>query len=166
MKIAMIAAVAENRVIGKDKDLVWNLPDDMRFFMNKTTNHHVIMGRKNYESILEKYRPLPNRTNIIITRQKDYQAEGAIVVHSLENALEIAETDGEEEAFIIGGGEIYKLGLEYADVMYLTEVHESFEGDAFFPEFDKSKWTELERKHHSTDEKHAHSFDFVVYKKS
>jgi len=161
----MIAAVAENRVIGKDNDLVWSLPDDMKFFMNKTTGHHVIMGRKNFESIPEKYRPLPNRTNVIITRQKNYKAEGAQVVHSLEDALNIAKENGEHEAFIIGGGEIYKLGLAHADTMYLTEIHESFEGDAFFPEFDKDKWSEEERIHHSTDEKHAHSFDFVIYKK-
>jgi len=164
MKISMIAAVAENRVIGKDNDLVWRLPDDMKFFMQTTTDHHVIMGRKNYESLPPKYKPLPNRTNIIITRQKDYNAD-AHIVHNLEDALAIAKNNNEPEAFIIGGGEIYKLGLEYADVMYITEIHESFEGDAFFPEFDKSQWKEVERVPHPVDDKHKHTFDFVTYER-
>lgn len=161
----MIAAVAENLVIGKDNDLVWNLPDDMRFFMQTTSGHHVIMGRKNYESIPQKYRPLPNRTNIIITRQKDYTAEGAHVVHSLEDALEIARENGEAEAFIIGGGEIYKMGLEVADTMYLTEIHAPFAGDAYFPTWDRAKWQQLKREHHPKDEKHDYAFDFVTYER-
>ena len=165
MQISMIAAVAENFVIGKDNDLVWRLPDDMKFFMEKTTGHHVIMGRKNFESLPPKYRPLPNRTNIIITRQEDYEAPGAHVVHSLKNALEIASKNNEKEAFIIGGGEIYKIGLDVADTMYLSEIHEIFEGDAYFPEFDKSKWKEIERIAHPVDHKHKHPFDFVTYKK-
>lgn len=166
MKISMIAAVAENYVIGKDNDLVWSLPDDMKFFMRTTTGHHVIMGRKNFESLPDKFRPLPNRTNIVITRQDTYDAQGAAVVNSLEDALAIARENGEQEAFIIGGGEIYKLGLEVADTMYITEVHGSFEGDAFFPKFDKSNWKEVERISHSTDEKHAFSFDFVTYERA
>lgn len=165
MQISMIAAVAENFVIGKDNDLVWRLPDDMKFFMQKTTGHHVIMGRKNFESLPPKYRPLPNRTNIIITRQEHYKAEGAHVVHSLQEALVIAHKNDEPETFIIGGGEIYKLGLDIADTMYITEIHEKFDGDAFFPEFDKSKWNEIERIPHQVDEKHKYPFDFVTYKK-
>lgn len=166
MKISMIAAVAENRVIGKDNDLVWSLPDDMKFFMQTTSGHHVIMGRKNYESIPEKFRPLPNRTNIIITRQKDYKAEGAHVVHSLEAALDLARSNEEGEAFIIGGGQIYELGLEHADTMYLTEIQATFDGDAFFPEFDRTEWKVMKRDHHETDERHAHAFDFVTYVKA
>jgi len=165
MQISMIAAVAENYVIGKDNDLVWRLPDDMKFFMQKTTGHHVIMGRKNFESLPPKYRPLPNRTNIVITRQENYKAEGAHVVNSVQEALVIAHKNDEQEAFIIGGGEIYKLGLDIADTMYITEIHESFEGDAYFPEFDKSKWNEIERIPHPVDEKHKYPFDFVTYKK-
>ncbi|MDX1628711.1 MAG: dihydrofolate reductase [Fulvivirga sp.] len=165
MKISMIAAVAQNNVIGKDNDLVWHLPDDMRFFMQTTTNHHVIMGRKNFESLPPKYRPLPNRTNIVITRQQDYIAEGAHVVHSLDKALQIARDHGESEAFIIGGGEIYKLGLEVADTLYLTEIHSSFEGDAYFPEFDRSEWQQLKREHHAVDERHKYAFDFVTYER-
>lgn len=163
MKISMIAAVAENRVIGKDNDLVWRLPDDMKFFMQKTSGHHVIMGRKNFESLPPKFSPLPNRTNIVVTRQQDLKIEGAIVVNSLEVALNICKKNGENEAFIIGGGEIYKLGLEYADTLYITEIKASFDGDAFFPEYDKSKWQEADRQPHRTDEKHAYEFDFVTY---
>ena len=165
MKISMIAAVAENKVIGKDNDLVWNLPDDMKFFMTKTSGHHVVMGRKNYESIPHKFRPLPNRTNIVMTRQKGLEIEGTHVVNNLEEALQLAKANHEEEVFIIGGGEIYKLGLDVADVMYLTEIKASFEGDAFFPEFDHSEWEETERIPHGTDEKHAYAFDFVTYKR-
>ncbi len=165
MKISMIAAIGQNLVIGKDNDLIWHLPDDMKFFMQKTSGHHVVMGRKNFESIPEKYRPLPNRVNIIITRQTDYQAEGALVVHSLDESLKIAEEAGEKEVFIIGGGEIYSLGLEKADVLYLTEIHESFDGDAFFPEFDRKNWEETARTHHMKDSRHAYSFDFVTYKR-
>jgi dihydrofolate reductase len=165
MKISMIAAVAENRVIGKDNDLVWRLPDDSKFFMQKTTHHHIIMGRKNFESLPPKFSPLPNRTNIIITRQKDLEVEEAIIVHSLNEALEIARVNNETEAFIIGGGEIYKMGLPKANIMYITEIKASFEGDAFFPEFDMSKWEEVERIPHAIDEKHKYAFDFVTYRR-
>lgn len=161
----MIAAVAANSVIGKDNDLVWRLPDDMKFFMKKTTGHHVIMGRKNFESLPPKFSPLPNRTNIIITRQRDLNIEGATVVNSITAAIEIARSNNESEAFIIGGGEIYELGLDHADTMYISEIKESFEGDAYFPEFDQSKWKEVERINHPIDEKHQYEFDFVTYKK-
>lgn len=165
MKIAMIAAIGENFVIGKDNDMIWHLPDDMKFFMNKTTGHHVIMGRKNYESLPKKYRPLPNRTNIIITRQENYKADECFVVNSLKAALEIARQDEDPEAFIIGGGEIYKLAFDQADTLYLTEIQASFEGDAYFPDFDKSEWLEVTRTHHPADAKHDYAFDFVTYKR-
>ena len=134
MKVSLIVAVAKNGVIGKDNDLIWSLPKDMRFFKETTLGHCVIMGRKNFESIPERFRPLPNRINVIITRQSDYQAEGCVVVNSLENALEIAQHNGDEEPFIIGGGQIYKLALDrnLVDKIYLTKVHYSFEGDTFF----------------------------------
>lgn len=161
----MIAAVAENNVIGKDNDLVWHLPDDMKFFMQKTSGHHVIMGRKNFESLPEKFRPLPNRTNIVMTRQPGLHIQGAHVVNSLQDALAIAKKSKENEVFIIGGGEIYQLAMDVADTMYITEVKGSFEGDAFFPEFDLSKWKEIERVHHSSDKRHEYAFDFVTYQK-
>lgn len=165
MIISLIAAVSQNGVIGKNNDLPWHLPDDMKYFMQTTKEHHVIMGRKNYESIPEKFRPLPNRTNIVITRQKNYQAPGTRIVHALEDALAIAKENNEREAFIIGGGEIYKLGMTYTTRMYLTEIHAVIEGDAYFPSFIKDQWKEVSRQHHPSDDRHRYAFDFVIYEK-
>lgn len=163
MIISMIAAMGSNRVIGKDNDIPWHLPDDFKYFKDTTKGHHVIMGRKNWESLPHSFQPLPGRTNIVITRQSDYSAKGEPVVQSLEDALEIAKQHNESEAFIIGGGEIYRMGLEYADKIYLTEIHEAFDGQVTFPDFDTSIWKETSRKHHSIDDRHKFSFDFVVY---
>jgi dihydrofolate reductase len=165
MLISMIAAMGKNRVIGRDNDLPWHLPEDFSFFKAKTRNHVVIMGRKNWESLPEKFRPLPGRTNVVITRQPGFMAQGATVVGSLEEALQLAKVIGEMEAFIIGGGEIYRMGLALADRIYLTEIHDPFEGDVTFPELDSS-WEEISRKHHPKDERHAHAFDFVVYERT
>ena len=162
-KISIIAAVAQNGVIGKDNDLVWHLPDDMRFFSTKTKGHIVVMGRKNWDSIPLKYRPLPNRENIILTRNKEFRTDGAEVFDSLEKAIIHSNKTPEKEIFIIGGSEIYKLALPYTYRMYLTEIAESFEGDTYFPEYDKSMWKEISRIHHPKDEKHASEFDFVEY---
>lgn len=165
MKISMIAAMGQNRVIGKDNDIPWHLPDDFQYFKKTTEGHYVLMGRKNYESLPPKFKPLPNRPNVVITRNESYDAPGTEVVNSLEDAIEIARKNNEEEVFIIGGGEIYKLGLAYADTIYLTEINGEFEGQTIFPEFDKSEWKEISREHHSTDERHKYSFDFVIYGK-
>jgi dihydrofolate reductase len=166
MKVSLIVAVAENGVIGKDNDLIWHLPKDMRFFKETTTGHHVIMGRKNFESIPERFRPLPNRTNVVITRQSDYQAEGCEVVNSLEAALELAQANGDAEPFIIGGGQIYKLALEgdVVDKIYLTKVHQGFEGDTFFSELSE-EWKEVDRVEHQKDEKHCCDFSIITYEK-
>lgn len=166
MKVSLIVAVAENGVIGKDNDLIWNLPKDMRFFKETTWGHHVIMGRKNFESIPERYRPLTNRTNVVITRQNNFQAEGCVVVNSLEAALEVAQHNSDYEPFIIGGGQIYKLALEgnFVDKIYFTKVHNSFEGDTFFPEL-SDKWKEVNRKDYEADEKHAYNFSIITYEK-
>ena len=163
MIISMIAAVATNRVIGKDNDLVWRLPDDMKYFMETTKDHYVIMGRKNYESIPHKFRPLPNRVNIIITKQKDYKAPDCIITNTIEEALDYARDQAQEEVFVIGGGQIYKQSLQLAHKLYITEVKEHFEGDTYFPDFDHREWNEISRKHHYKDEKHQHEFDFVIY---
>ena len=154
----MIAAAAENNALGKDNDLVWHLPDDFKRFKKLTTGHHIIMGRKTFESFPK---PLPNRTHIIITRNKDYKAEGAIVVHSLEQALEISKKS--PEIFIIGGGEIYKLALPEADKIELTRVHGSFEADAFFPEIDENNWKLISEEFHPKDEKHNYDFTYLTY---
>ena len=167
MKVSLIVAVSENGVIGKGNDLIWHLPKDMKFFKETTTGHHVIMGRKNFESIPHKYSPLPNRTNVVITRQTDYTAEGCIVVNSVEAALQMAKQNGDTEPFIIGGGQIYKLalGANLVDKIYLTKVHHSFEGDTFFPEL-SSDWKETNKTENKADEKHKYNYDFITLEKN
>ena len=158
MIVSAIVAMARNRVIGRDSDLPWRLPDDMKFFQRTTIGHHVITGRKNYETIPPKYRPLKDRVNIVVTRNSNYAAPGAMVVHSLKAALELARTAGETEVFIIGGGQIYKEALEkeLVDRIYLTEVEADVEGDTTFPALDSRH--EL----HPADERHEFAFRFVV----
>ncbi|MFZ6051931.1 dihydrofolate reductase [Halocola ammonii] len=167
MTVSIIAAVPKNRVIGKDNQLVWDLPKDMAFFKSTTKGHHVIMGRKNYESIPEKYRPLPGRPNIVVTRQDDYSAPEAQVVNSIKEGLDLAKEAGEEEAFVIGGGQIYDAALKenLIDVMYLTHIHSEFEGDTYFPKFDESDWERTLIMHHEKDEKNPHDFDIYRYVK-
>ena len=165
MTISIIVAVSENHVIGKDNKLVWSLPTDTNFFKTTTTGHHVIMGRKNYDSIPEKWRPLPNRTNIVVTRQGNLNLKGCTVVHSIQEGLEIAQKNGEEEAFIIGGGEIYRQSMEVTDKIYYTEVKAIVVGDTFFPEVDLNIWMEVNRVKHPADDKNEHAFDTVEYLK-
>jgi dihydrofolate reductase len=167
MKVSLIVAVANNGVIGKDNDLIWHLPNDMKFFKQTTTAHHVIMGRKNFESIPERFRPLPNRTNVIITRNSDYKAEGCVVVNSVEQALEVAKQNGDTQPFIIGGGQIYKLALEnnLVDKIYLTKVHQNFDGDTFFPELN-NEWKEVNKTVNKADEKHAYDYDFITLERN
>lgn len=159
--ITMIAAAAENNALGKDNDLVWHLPDDFKRFKQLTMGHHIIMGRKTFETFPK---PLPNRTHIVITRKKDYQKEGAIVVQSLEEALELAKDD--PQPFIIGGGEIYKLGLAEADKIELTRVHGTFEADAFFPEIDEKNWKLVSSSFHPKDENHNYAFTYLTYERA
>lgn len=159
MKISLIAAVAENGVIGHGGDLIWRLPADMRFFRQTTTGHHVLMGRKTWESI---GKPLRDRTNVVITRCTDYEASGCTIVHSLDDALEVARQAGETEAFVIGGSEIYALALPLADRLYLTRIHHSFEGDTVFPRLDPTQWVESSHEEHEPDEKNAYRYAFTV----
>ena len=164
MIISLIAAISQNGVIGKNNDLPWHLPDDMKYFMQTTKGHCVIMGRKNYDSIPEKFRPLPNRTNIVVTRQAQFSVP-CEVVHSVDEGIQLARTKNETEAFIIGGAEIYALGMPFAQRLYLTEILAEIHGDTIFPKFDASLWTEVSRKHHLPDERHAFAFDFVIYER-
>ncbi|GAB2765921.1 dihydrofolate reductase [Salinimicrobium soli] len=159
-KVTMIAAAGENNELGKDQDLVWHLPDDFKRFKQLTTGHHIIMGRKTFETFPK---PLPNRTHIVITRQKDYKKDGAVVAHSLKEALELAGDD--PQPFIIGGGEIYKMALPSADKIELTRVHGTFEADAYFPEFNEKNWKLLESEYHPQDQKHAYSFTYLTYER-
>ncbi len=165
MKISIIVAVAENNVIGKDNKLIWHLPADMNYFKEKTTGHCVITGRKNYESIPEKFRPLPNRTNIIITRQKNYHAPKAIVVSSIEEAVEKAKQTNDNEIFIIGGAEIFNQTMHLADKLYVTKIYHSFDGDVYFPIINPNEWKEINRKKGVVDEKNKYEYDFIIYEK-
>lgn len=156
--ITLIAAVAENNALGKDNQLLWHLPDDFKRFKNITSGHHIIMGRKTFESFPK---PLPNRTHVIITRQKDYQPEGCLIVDSLEKAISVCPKD--EELFIIGGGEIYKQSIEMADKLDITRVHHTFDADTFFPEIDLTKWKLTSEEYHPKDKKHHFDFTFETY---
>jgi len=166
MIVSLIVAVSENKVIGKDNDLVWNLPTDMKFFKDTTKNHFVIMGRRNFESIPSKFRPLPNRTNVIVSRQEKLEAEGCIVVDSIEKAIELAKVAKDQEPFIIGGGQIYKYAIDnqLIDRVYLTRVHTEIEGDTFFEDLDDS-WKMVHEKHHPKDERHPFSFTFQTFER-
>jgi dihydrofolate reductase len=168
MIVTAIAAIAENFAIGKNNDLLWDLPIDMRFFMDTTKGHHIITGRRNYESIPQQYRPLRGRTNIVVTRSADYQAPGAVVVHTLADAIAHAQAAGETEVFIIGGGEIYALAMQQnlLDKMYITHVHAPFEGDTFYPEFDASVWSARVLAEHAADDKHEVGFTITEYSRS
>lgn len=165
MIISLIAAVADNNVIGKDNRLIWRMPADMKFFKDKTTGHCVVTGRKNYESIPEKFRPLPDRSNVVVTRQKNYTAPGAIVINTLEDAINVAKSKNETELFIIGGANIYEQTIATANRLYITWVHHTFEGDAFFPAIDHKKWKETSRIKHLADEKNPYPYSFCVLEK-
>lgn len=160
MKISIIVAASTNHAIGKDNWMPWRLSDDLKRFKALTLGHTVIMGRKTGESLKK---PLPGRTNIIITRNPDFQLEGFETVHSLEDALTLARKAGEEEAFIIGGGEIYRQAWNLADTLYLTRVHTEVEGDTYIPEVDLSDWKEAERSDHSANEKNEYDYSFITY---
>ncbi len=162
MIISLIVAASENNVIGRDGGIPWHLSDDFKFFREKTKGHPIIMGRKNYESI---GRVLPDRRNIIISRQTDFQVEGCETVSSLDEAINLASKDEKEEIFVIGGGQIYEMAMSLADRIYLTRVHTELEGDVFFPEVSKDEWEEVSCEEHSADEKHNHSFTIYVYER-
>ena len=166
MKTSLIVAVSQNNVIGKDNDLIWHLPKDMKFFKETTQGHFVIMGRKNFESIPHKYRPLPHRTNVIVTRQAAYEAEGCVIVNSIEEGIKKAKEAMDSEPFIIGGGEIYRLALENKLVnrIYLTRLQKDFEGDTFFPKLSED-WNLISSEKHKADENHICDYHFEVYEK-
>nr|AIA14814.1 Dihydrofolate reductase [uncultured bacterium] len=160
MQISIIVAVSENGVIGKDNQLLWRLPDDLKRFKQLTLNHPMIMGRKTFDSI---GKPLPGRTSIVITRDPNFAFEGVVVVHSLEKALATARDLNVDEAFVIGGGEIYKQVQTLADKLYVTEVKTMIDGDTFFEIENPDAWTETERIVHEADERHKLKFEFVNY---
>ena len=163
MTISLIGAMGKNRELGFGNKLPWHLPDDLKRFRETTRGHAVIMGRKTYESIGQ---PLPQRKNIIVTRNPDYRAEGCLAVSSIEEAFKAAgEEGGDSEIFVIGGEEIYRLALPYADKLYLTFVDTALPADAFFPEFDENDWRVTYEEAHGKDDKHPYVFIFKTYEK-
>ena len=160
MQISLIVAMSENNMIGAGGDLPWRLSADLRRFKKLTMGHHIVMGRKTYESI---GRPLPGRTMVVISRKSDYQAEFGHVVHSVNAALEFARTAGDDEVFVIGGGEIYRQALPLVDRVYLTRVHAEVEGDTVFPAVDFANWTLVEKEECDADGKNQFAHSFCIY---
>lgn len=156
--ITIIAAIAKKNAIGNNNQLIWHLPADLKRFKKVTSNHHVIMGRKTFESL---GKPLPNRTNIIITRNSNFKAAGCIIVNSLQHAIEVSKED--ENPFILGGAEIYMQAIEIADKLDLTFVHHQFDADAFFPKIDTSVWKEIYKEDFKADKKNKYDYSFVTY---
>lgn len=162
MIVSAIVATAKNNVIGRDNDIPWYLPADLQYFKRTTLDHHIIMGRKSFQSI---GRPLPKRTNVVISRNPFFIASNCMIAASVEEALSIALDNGETEAFIIGGGEIYALSQAYWDRVYLTEVDLEVEGDVFFPALDPAEWTLVSNETHLPDEKNEHAYTFKIYER-
>ena len=162
MKISIVVAAAENGVIGKDNQLLWHLPNDLKFFKNTTWGMVVIMGRKTYESV---NKPLPGRTNIVITRKPDWKAEGVVTANDLQDALKKAADTNCKEAFVIGGGEIYKWAFSIADKIYITRVHTTLEGDTFFPAINEAEWTLVSNEDFKKDEKHQYDYSFQTWER-
>ncbi len=163
MIISFIVAASTNNVIGKNNQLPWSLPNDMKFFKNTTWAMPVLMGRKSFESL---GKPLPGRLNVVITRQNDWKPEGASVVHSVEDAIKVAAAADYNEAFIIGGGEIFKEAMPVADKIYLTRVDVKLEGDAFFPEMNPKEWLMVSEQSFPSDEKHAYAYHFQLWERN
>lgn len=163
VKIALVAAVSENGVIGKDNDMPWHISSDLKYFKKITVGKPVIMGRKTFQSI---GKPLPNRTNIVITRDTSYAPDGVIVAFSLDMALDVAKSMAEasacDEVMVIGGAQIYALTIDMADRLYFTRVHGDMEGDAFFPEIIEDDWLELSSERHAAGDKDSHDYSFIV----
>lgn len=162
MIISAIVAVAKNNVIGRNNDIPWYLPADLKYFKKTTLNHHIIMGRKSFDSI---GRPLPKRTNIIVTRNPFFIASNCLVTNSVEEALQIAKDNGETEVFIIGGAQIYELSKELWDRLYLTEVDVDVEGDVHFPGLDMNNWKLISEKAHQADDKNEHDYNFKIFER-
>ena len=158
--LKILVAFDENRVIGKNNALIWHLPADLKRFKALTTGHVIIMGRKTFESI---GKPLPNRTTIVISRQTDLQIEGVILANSVEEAILKAKSITREDIYIVGGAEIYTLSMPVADQILVTQLHDIFEGDAFFPEISPENWKVKDKERGVTDEQNAYQFSYITY---
>lgn len=163
---SLIAAVASNNVIGKDNDLIWYIPEDLKYFKRTTSGKPVVMGRKTFESIVDRIgKPLPNRRNIVITRQSDYDALGADVVSDINTGIFQGKQAAEGEFFILGGAQIYAETINLCDRLYITEVHKDYEGDSHFPKIDPAIWTETQREDHKGDGQDIPDYSFVIYER-
>lgn len=162
MVISQIVAVSENNVIGKDNALPWHMPDDSAYFREKTWGHHIVTGRRNYEA---EGKALPGRTNIVLTRNKEYEIPDGKVVHTLDKAIRIARDAGENELFIVGGEEIYRMAMDTTDRIYLTRIHAVVEGDTYYPPLDSETWKEVSRDARKKDERNPYDYDFIVYER-
>lgn len=157
--IILVAAIGENNELGKDNDLLWHLPDDFKRFKEMTSHHFIIMGRKTFDSLPG---PLPTRVHIVLSRNRNYSMVDALVVRNMEEALEKAKS--KKDVFIIGGGEIFKMGLKYADKIELTRIHATFpEADTFFPEFSKDEWELVSEVRHEKDDRHKYAFTYETW---
>ncbi len=166
MILSLIAAADEDGVIGQGNTLPWDLPADLKYFREKTKDHIVIMGRKTFDSIVEKLgHPLPDRRNVVITRSGDLYAGDYDMVSSMDEAIELAERSGAEEAFIIGGQQTYEMAMPFANRIYLTHIHQHFEGDKFFPDIPSNDWAIAKEERHEPDEKNPYPYTFMVYEK-
>jgi dihydrofolate reductase len=159
--LTFIVAIAENNVIGKDNKLIWHLPADLKFFKQTTLGHPIVMGRKTFDSI---GKPLPGRRNIVLTRNRDFQHNGVEVYYSPEELMN--HLSDKEEVFVIGGAEVFRLLYPYTQKMVITRVHQSFEGDIFFPEFDMTGWKKTWSEKHSSDEKNPFDYTFEIYERN
>ncbi len=159
-RIAYVVAMDENRLIGRNNDLPWRLPDDLSWFRRQTIGKPCVMGRKTYDSLPDRFRPLPGRLNIVVTRNRHYEAPGAVVVHSVEEALKAA--GDVEEIIIVGGADLFRRLLPIVDRLYLTRVHGAVEGDVYFPEFDPAQWQEIYLEEHAADDRHAFAFTWHI----
>lgn len=162
MIISQIVAVSLNKVIGKNNALPWKMPTDMAYFKKTTWGHHIITGRKNYEA---EGKALPGRVNIVLTHNFDYKIPDGIVVHRFDDAIAIASQVDEEELFVVGGAEIYKLSIPFTDRIYLTRIHAVIEGDTFYPEPDWNEWELISKESHMKDEQNPYDFDFIIYER-
>ena len=164
MRLSLIAALSTNNVIGRNNQVPWRLSTDMKRYKALTMGHHLLTGRKTFESV---GKPLPGRTTVVITRDPDFRAEGVIVVHTLDEAIRVAREAGDDEPFINGGAEIYRQSLHLADRMYLTRVHTEVEGDTWFPDFDDvGEWTLTDSEHFEADGKNEYPFSFLTYERA
>ena len=161
MRLSIIVAMDDNQLIGKDNALPWHLPADLGYFKKTTTGKTVLMGRKTHESI---GRPLPNRRNVVVSRNTDFEAEGCEVVDSIDAALALAKDD--DEVMVMGGASFYEQMLPSADRLYITQIEGKYEGDAYFPNFDRSEFIEISRESHVPDEKNRHTYHFTVLERN